>query len=382
MAPRPAWRCAPEVGPRCAHLLSSLSVQDEYCTLRVEDVLDSLGWAGCSARADAGTTPRHEELERLIAEFLVGGWLAVWSMLCGLQATRCGNRHGAQLTVCRPWFGAPGCCRRMRAGRLAALGSAAATPAWFLTLLTARRSAGRSGLLLPHATCHPLPPIASLVQRRPDACRRARRRRSPAAWALPPTRPSSLCWRARARSWSATRSTTPPLWRGSGAPVSDRRAKNALQARCSAASRHSRLRPQGWQRAAAWQRRGVPHVHQQCAAATPLDKPRCSVAHCRESARPCCSAVVLAVLAAPAKVTLAKPPARPAWPHLPAACLPACLACLPAGAKVKVFDHNEPAHLEAVLRAAIAEGQPRTGRPWKKIVSAGSGARPACAGAR
>ncbi|PSC70357.1 long chain base biosynthesis 2a [Micractinium conductrix] len=39
-----------------------------------------------------------------------------------------------------------------------------------------------------------------------------------------------------------------------------------------------------------------------------------------------------------------------------------------AGAKVKVFDHNEPAHLEAVLRAAIAEGQPRTGRPWKKII--------------
>lgn len=41
----------------------------------------------------------------------------------------------------------------------------------------------------------------------------------------------------------------------------------------------------------------------------------------------------------------------------------------PAGAKVKVFDHNDPAHLEAVLRSAIAEGQPRTGRPWKKIVS-------------
>lgn len=39
------------------------------------------------------------------------------------------------------------------------------------------------------------------------------------------------------------------------------------------------------------------------------------------------------------------------------------------GAKVKVFDHNDPAHLEAVLRSAIAEGQPRTGRPWKKIVS-------------
>ena len=38
-----------------------------------------------------------------------------------------------------------------------------------------------------------------------------------------------------------------------------------------------------------------------------------------------------------------------------------------------MFDHNEPAHLEAVLRAAIAEGQPRTGRAWKKIVSGGGG---------
>lgn len=43
--------------------------------------------------------------------------------------------------------------------------------------------------------------------------------------------------------------------------------------------------------------------------------------------------------------------------------------CVPPGAKVKVFDHNQPAHLEAVLRSAVAEGQPRTGRPWKKIVS-------------
>ncbi|KAL4857730.1 Long chain base biosynthesis protein 2a [Chlorella vulgaris] len=39
-----------------------------------------------------------------------------------------------------------------------------------------------------------------------------------------------------------------------------------------------------------------------------------------------------------------------------------------AGARVKVFDHNDPAHLEAVLRTAIAEGQPRTSRPWKKII--------------
>jgi serine palmitoyltransferase len=39
-----------------------------------------------------------------------------------------------------------------------------------------------------------------------------------------------------------------------------------------------------------------------------------------------------------------------------------------SGAKVKVFDHNNPAQLEAVLRASIAEGQPRTGRPWKKVI--------------
>lgn len=39
-----------------------------------------------------------------------------------------------------------------------------------------------------------------------------------------------------------------------------------------------------------------------------------------------------------------------------------------SGAKVKVFNHNDPVELEALLRASIAEGQPRTGRPWKKIV--------------
>ncbi|KAI8111776.1 hypothetical protein M9435_004275 [Picochlorum sp. BPE23] len=39
-----------------------------------------------------------------------------------------------------------------------------------------------------------------------------------------------------------------------------------------------------------------------------------------------------------------------------------------SGAKVKVFSHNEPEQLEAILRAVIAEGQPRTGRPWKKII--------------
>ncbi len=33
-----------------------------------------------------------------------------------------------------------------------------------------------------------------------------------------------------------------------------------------------------------------------------------------------------------------------------------------------MFGHNSAASLEAALRAAIAEGQPRTHRPWKKIL--------------
>lgn len=39
-----------------------------------------------------------------------------------------------------------------------------------------------------------------------------------------------------------------------------------------------------------------------------------------------------------------------------------------SGSKVAVFQHNSPSHLEDVLRNAIAEGQPRTHRPWKKII--------------
>ncbi|KAJ0973568.1 hypothetical protein J5N97_021527 [Dioscorea zingiberensis] len=39
-----------------------------------------------------------------------------------------------------------------------------------------------------------------------------------------------------------------------------------------------------------------------------------------------------------------------------------------SGATVRVFQHNAPSHLEEVLREQIAEGQPRTHRPWKKIV--------------
>ncbi|PIA41872.1 hypothetical protein AQUCO_02100003v1 [Aquilegia coerulea] len=39
-----------------------------------------------------------------------------------------------------------------------------------------------------------------------------------------------------------------------------------------------------------------------------------------------------------------------------------------SGATVRVFQHNTPSHLEEVLREQIAEGQPRTRRPWKKII--------------
>ncbi|KAK8965699.1 Long chain base biosynthesis protein 2d [Platanthera guangdongensis] len=39
-----------------------------------------------------------------------------------------------------------------------------------------------------------------------------------------------------------------------------------------------------------------------------------------------------------------------------------------SGATVQVFQHNSAAHLEEVLREQIAEGQPRTHRPWKKII--------------
>ena len=38
-----------------------------------------------------------------------------------------------------------------------------------------------------------------------------------------------------------------------------------------------------------------------------------------------------------------------------------------ACACAQVFAHNDPESLEAVLRKAIAEGQPRTRRPWKKV---------------
>jgi len=38
-----------------------------------------------------------------------------------------------------------------------------------------------------------------------------------------------------------------------------------------------------------------------------------------------------------------------------------------SGAVVKVFRHNDMAHLEKLLRFHIAEGQSRTHRPWKKV---------------
>eukprot|EP01102_Stenamoeba_stenopodia_P004283 TRINITY_DN14607_c0_g1_i1.p1 TRINITY_DN14607_c0_g1~~TRINITY_DN14607_c0_g1_i1.p1 ORF type:complete len:509 (-),score=107.00 TRINITY_DN14607_c0_g1_i1:388-1914(-) len=37
-------------------------------------------------------------------------------------------------------------------------------------------------------------------------------------------------------------------------------------------------------------------------------------------------------------------------------------------AAVKVFKHNDPADLERVLKEAFIQGQPRTGRPWSKIL--------------
>ncbi|KAJ3020162.1 serine palmitoyltransferase component [Thoreauomyces humboldtii] len=39
-----------------------------------------------------------------------------------------------------------------------------------------------------------------------------------------------------------------------------------------------------------------------------------------------------------------------------------------SGATIRTFKHNDPKDLEAVLRESIANGQPRTHRPWKKIL--------------
>eukprot|EP00126_Sphaerothecum_destruens_P012282 Sdes_comp21052_c0_seq1m19741 len=39
-----------------------------------------------------------------------------------------------------------------------------------------------------------------------------------------------------------------------------------------------------------------------------------------------------------------------------------------SGAKIHVFKHNDMASLESTIRNSIAEGQPRTHRPWRKIL--------------
>ncbi|KAJ1652498.1 serine palmitoyltransferase component [Dispira simplex] len=39
-----------------------------------------------------------------------------------------------------------------------------------------------------------------------------------------------------------------------------------------------------------------------------------------------------------------------------------------SGATIRVFRHNDTSHLESMLREAISQGQPRTHRPWKKIL--------------
>jgi len=44
------------------------------------------------------------------------------------------------------------------------------------------------------------------------------------------------------------------------------------------------------------------------------------------------------------------------------------VGCRTSGAKIKTFKHNDPEDLERVIRQAIAEGQPRTHRNWKKIL--------------
>jgi serine palmitoyltransferase len=45
-----------------------------------------------------------------------------------------------------------------------------------------------------------------------------------------------------------------------------------------------------------------------------------------------------------------------------------CFSFLSLCSKVKVFKHNDAKDLEKVLRRAIVDGQPRTRRPWTKIM--------------
>lgn len=44
------------------------------------------------------------------------------------------------------------------------------------------------------------------------------------------------------------------------------------------------------------------------------------------------------------------------------------VGCRSSGARIRVFRHNDPVHLESVLRDAILQGQPRSRRPWTKIL--------------
>eukprot|EP01041_Mallomonas_annulata_P009476 gene9476-19684_t len=39
-----------------------------------------------------------------------------------------------------------------------------------------------------------------------------------------------------------------------------------------------------------------------------------------------------------------------------------------SSAVIRIFHHNDPAHLQQILREAISQGQPRHHRPWKKIL--------------
>jgi len=42
--------------------------------------------------------------------------------------------------------------------------------------------------------------------------------------------------------------------------------------------------------------------------------------------------------------------------------------CRSSGARIKVFEHNNTVQLEKIVRKSIIEGQPKTHRPWKKIL--------------
>ncbi len=42
--------------------------------------------------------------------------------------------------------------------------------------------------------------------------------------------------------------------------------------------------------------------------------------------------------------------------------------CRSSGASIAVFKHNDMSDLRRVLRSSIVKGQPKTGRPWKKIM--------------